>query len=64
MGVQTKIVRKHSDRRSSGTIPINQCHVPINPISLGQGKTLLHNTEVLHFPSQPEGRRPKSWRDI
>jgi len=54
-----KIVCKHTDRRSSGSIPINQCHVPINPISLGRGEMLLHNTEILHFPSQPEGRRSK-----
>jgi len=48
----------------SGSIPINQCHVPINPISLGRGEILLHNTEVLRSPSQPEGRRPKSQCDI
>jgi len=63
-GVQMKIVRKCSDRRSSGSIPINQCHIPINPISLGRGETLLRNTEVLRFPSQPEGGGPKSQRDI
>ena len=63
-GVQMKIVRKHLDRRSSGSIPINQCHIPINPISLGRGEMMLHNTEVLCFPSQPERRQPKSRRDI
>jgi len=54
-GVQTKIVHKRSDRRSSGSIPINQCHVPINHISLGRGETLLRNTK---------GGPPKSRRDI
>jgi len=63
-GVQRKIVCNHSDRRSSGSIPINQCHVPINPISLGRGKTLLQNTEVLRFPSQPKGRWPNSRHNI
>jgi len=45
--VQTNIVRKRPDRGSSGSIPINQCHVPMSSFPLYEKEVLMHNTEVL-----------------
>jgi len=43
-GIQTNIVRKRPNQGSSGSIPINQCHVPISFSPLYEEEVFMHNT--------------------
>lgn len=60
-GVQTNIIRKHPDWRSSGSAPAKQCHVLIYPICLRQGERYCFVIQRCYASLRlPEDRQPAS----
>ena len=55
-GVETNIILNYPDRESSGSEPINQCHVPISSSPLYEGEVFMYNTEVLWNPRSARGQ--------
>ena len=55
-GVETNIVLNYPDRGSSGSEPINQCHVHISSSPLYEGEVFMYNTEILCNPRSAQGQ--------